>query len=58
MLEAPIVEETHSVRREIAAEFNNDVHAFFKHLRDREAERPDQVVILEPVAPEFTIPRK
>ena len=57
MLEDSVVEETHQVRRQIAAEFNNDVHAFFKHLRDREAEHPDQVVVLKPVTPEVTIPK-
>jgi hypothetical protein len=52
MSEDSIVEETHRVRREIAAEFGGDVHAFFKYLREREAERPDEVVTLEHVAPE------
>ena len=52
MSEDPIVEETHRVRREIAAQFSGDVHAFFEYLRKREAEQPDQVVTLAPVAPE------
>jgi hypothetical protein len=52
MTHDPIVEETHRVRREIAAQFNDDVHAFFRYLREREAERPGEVVTLEPIAPE------
>ncbi len=47
-----IIEETHRVRREIAAEFDGDVHAFFTYLREREARRPDDVVTLAPVPPE------
>ena len=52
MLQDPVVEETHRVRREIAAQFDDDVHAFFKYLREREAEHPERVVTLEPVPPE------
>ena len=52
MSEDPIVEETDRVRREISAQFSGDVHAFFEYLRQREAEQPDQVVTLAPVAPE------
>ena len=52
MPEDPIVEEIHRVRREISAEFAGDVHALFEYLRQREADRPGEVVILEPVAPE------
>jgi len=58
MKEDPIVEETHQVRREIAAQFGGDVHAFFKYLREREAERPDEVVTLERVVPEPTLMKK
>jgi hypothetical protein len=47
-----IIEETHRVRREISAQFHDDVHAFFEYLRQREAERPDQVVTLTRVPPE------
>lgn len=54
MAEDPIVEETHRVRREISAQFSGDVHAFFEYLRRREAEEPDQVVTLAPIAPEPT----
>jgi hypothetical protein len=48
-----IVEETHRVRREISAQFHDDVHAFFEYLRQREAKRPDQVVTLNRVPPEL-----
>lgn len=54
MWEDPMIDETHRIRREISAEFDDDVHAFFEHLRRREAEHPDQVVVLEPVVPEPT----
>ena len=52
MLEDPIVEDIHRVRRELAAEFKEDVHAFFSYLRDREAACDDQSVTLRPVLPE------
>ncbi|MGZ5440968.1 MAG: hypothetical protein ACXW5J_03640 [Thermoanaerobaculia bacterium] len=52
MREEEIVEETHRVRREISAQFHDDVHEFFEYLRQREAKRPDQVVTLDHVPPE------
>lgn len=52
MHEEDIVEETHRVRREISAQFGNDVHTFFEYLRERESQRPDQVVTLDHVTPE------
>jgi len=51
MLDAPIIEDLHRVRRELASEFNGDVHAFFSYLREREAKRQDRSVTLEPNAP-------
>lgn len=51
-MQEDILEETHRVRREISAQFSDDVHAFFEYLRDRESQRPDQVVTLDHVAPE------
>jgi hypothetical protein len=54
MNEETILDETHRIRREISAEFDDDVHAFFEHLRRREAEHPDRVVVLAPVVPEAT----
>jgi len=52
MQEETIVDEAHRVRREISAQFNDDVHAFFEYLRRREAEHPDRIVTFEPVTPE------
>jgi hypothetical protein len=37
MKEDPIVEETHCIRREIAAQFGGDIHAFFEHLPNASA---------------------
>lgn len=54
MQEETIVDEAHRVRREISAQFNDDVHAFFEYLRQREAAQPDRVVTLRPVTPEPT----
>lgn len=54
MLDDPIIEDLHRVRRELASEFNGDVHAFFSYLRDREAKRQDRSVTFEPNAPEPT----
>jgi len=50
MIEDPVVEETHRIRREIAAEFP-DVHAFFDYLRERERASADKVVTLPPNQP-------
>jgi hypothetical protein len=52
MIDDPVVDEIHQVRREIADEFGGDVHAFFEHLRQRERTSPSGVVTLEPNAPE------
>lgn len=52
MGEEAVVEEIHGVRREIAAQFNDDVHAFFEYLRQREAQRPEAVVSLDRVVRE------
>ena len=51
MQDEEIIEETHRVRREISAQFHNDAHSFFEYLREREAQRPAQVVTLDPVPP-------
>jgi hypothetical protein len=56
MSEDSIVEDIHRVRRELAAEFNDDVHAFFAYLRNRVAKREDHAVTLQPVLP--TAPSK
>lgn len=52
MRQDSIVEETHRVRREIAAEFHGDIHALFEYLRGRERKRNDEVEVLQPIAPE------
>jgi hypothetical protein len=51
MSEDPIIDEIHDVRRQIAAEFEDDVHAFFDFLRQGAARRAN-VVTLDPVAPD------
>jgi len=37
--EDPIVAEVRRVRKQIAAKFNNDIHAYFDHLREQEGLR-------------------
>jgi hypothetical protein len=54
MVEDPVVEETHRIRREIAAEFT-DVHAFFEYLRERERASIEKIVTLPPNAPELML---
>jgi hypothetical protein len=54
VLDDPIIEDLHRIRRELASEFNDDVHAFFSYLRDRKAKREDRAVTLEPNAPVST----
>ena len=53
MLDDPIVEDIHRVRRELAAEFHGDVHALFSYLREREEKRNDNAVTLEPIQPQL-----
>ena len=52
MAKDEIIEDIHRVRRELAAEFHGDVHAFFSYLREREAKSDDRAVTLKPVLPE------
>ena len=49
MREEEIVSETHRVRREISAQFNNDVHAFFEYVRQRETLKSKAPDVLIPV---------
>jgi hypothetical protein len=51
-IETSIVEDIHRIRRELAAEFNGDVHALFQYLRDREKRHEDRAVNLPHIAPE------
>ena len=46
----PIVEEVHQIRREIAAEFGNDLDACFRHIRERqeEARKSGRAIISPP----------
>jgi hypothetical protein len=52
MIDDPVVEETHRVRSEIAAEFGGDVHKFFEYLRERERKSAGDVVTLPPNVPD------
>jgi hypothetical protein len=52
VIDDPVVEETHRVRSEIAAEFSGDVHRFFEYLRQRERNSVAAVVTLPPNVPE------
>ena len=51
MSDDPIIEDIHRVRREIAAEFEGDVHALFAYLREREDKRNDVAVTPKPIEP-------
>lgn len=55
MQDEEVIIETHRIRREIAAEFDDDVHLFFEYLRTREAQRGSEVVTLDRVAPESPV---
>ena len=54
MIEDRVVEETHRIRREIAAEYPT-VHAFFEYLRERERMNPEKIVTLPPTHPDPTL---
>ena len=43
----PIVEEVHSIRRQMMAEFGDDFHKLCEHLRMKEKEHPDRYVTAE-----------
>ncbi len=44
----PIVEETRAARRELHDEFNGDKAAFFRYLKQLEAENADRLIQTEP----------
>ena len=44
----PIVEETRAARRQLNAEFGDDLEALFEYLKDIERQNADRVVKLEP----------
>jgi hypothetical protein len=52
MSDDPIVEETRAVRAQIVHECGEDIHTFFEYLRQREKENQQEVVTLQPNAPE------
>ena len=53
----PIVEETRQAREEIVEECGEDIHAFFEFLRARERRHPEDMVTLQPNAPEDDLSR-
>jgi hypothetical protein len=44
----PIVEETRAARRELHDEFGGDTPAFFRYLKQLEAENADRLIQTEP----------
>ena len=52
MWQDPIVEETRESRHQIVEECGEDIHRFFEYLRARERQHAEDVVTLEPNAPE------
>lgn len=44
----PIVEETRAARRELHDDFQGDAEAFFRYLKEIEAENAERLVKLEP----------
>jgi hypothetical protein len=46
----PIVEETRAARRELHDEFAGDMVAFFRYLKEVEAENVDRLIKTEPKA--------
>lgn len=54
MWEDPIVKETRAAREKLFARFNNDLAALCAYLREKERERGDRVVTLEPRRPEVS----
>jgi hypothetical protein len=48
VVDDPIVEETRAARRELHDDFAGDRTAFFKYLKEIEAQNVERVVKLEP----------
>lgn len=40
----PIVEEVRAIRRQIMAEFDNDLHKLCEHLQQKQKEHPERYV--------------
>jgi len=53
MWEDPIVKETRAAREALSEQFNHDLAALCRYLREKEREHPDRVVTLEPRRPEL-----
>jgi hypothetical protein len=57
-MDDPIVEEVHRIREEIMKEFNYDLEAYLRYLKEREEEdRKNGRVIVSP-PPRRTVPTK
>jgi hypothetical protein len=56
MIEDPIVEELHKIRKEMLAE-HGGLEGLVKHLQERQIETPQRVVRLEP-KPAVAVRRK
>ena len=48
----PVVEETRKARAEAFGQFEEDIHAFFEFLRERERQSDQATVTLQPNPPE------
>ena len=48
----PVVEETRNARIEAFGQFEENIHAFFEYLRERERESGQATVTLQPNPPE------
>lgn len=57
MSEDPIVKETRAAREALFAQFNYDLAALCKHLREKESQHPERVVTLKPKRPEVAAKR-
>ena len=51
----PVVEETRKARAEAFGRFEEDIHAFFEYIRERERESGQPAVTLEPNPPEVIV---
>ncbi len=48
----PVVEETRKARAEAFGRFEENIHAFFEYLRERERQSDQTTVTLQPNPPE------
>lgn len=47
----PIVAEIHEIRRQMAAEHGNDLHALGRHLMERQKDHADRLIAFPPRRP-------